>query len=110
MAKVTVGCKLPNGITIQVDGTKITLKGTNSSNVIGGYGLTEGVDKAFMDEWLKRNAGITMVQKKFVFIQKNEKDAKAQAKDNAENKTGMEPMNPDKPGKGLEKADGAGEK
>lgn len=105
MAKVTVGCKLPTGITLQVDGKKVTLNGTNSSNVIGGYGLTTDVDKDFMDAWLKQNKDITMVRNGFVFIKKNEKEAKAAAKDGAENKNGTEPMNPDKPGNGLEKSD-----
>lgn len=34
---VTVGCKLPNGLVIDVDGAQpIVLNGANSSNVIGG--------------------------------------------------------------------------
>lgn len=108
MSKVTVGCKLPTGITIKVDAVSVILNGTNSSNVIGGYGLTQNVDKTFMEEWLERNKGIAMVRKGFVFIQKNEKEAVAKAKDNAENDNGMEAMDPEKPGKGLESADGDG--
>lgn len=33
---VVVGCKLPNGIVLEVEGYSVVLNGANSSNVIGG--------------------------------------------------------------------------
>lgn len=38
---VTVGCKLPNGLILEQGAYKVELNGSNSSIVVGGYGLTE---------------------------------------------------------------------
>jgi hypothetical protein len=115
-----VGNKLPLGLKIQLDrvidnndGTKqtvphgepIILKGANSSNVIGGYGLTEDVDEEMFDAWLKQNASYHPVRNGLIFKQSTEARAKSQAKDQSDIKSGLEPQDPDKPGPGLAKAD-----
>ena len=41
---VTVGCKLPNGLIIEVGGQSVELNGANASNIIGGHGITRDVD------------------------------------------------------------------
>lgn len=41
---VTVGCKLPNGLIIEVGGQSVELNGANASNIIGGHGITYDVD------------------------------------------------------------------
>lgn len=52
--QVTVGCKLPNGLVLEVDGHQQAVAGYRGEDVriIGGYGLTP-VDKELWDAWLK---------------------------------------------------------
>ena len=90
---VTVGCKLPHGLVLEVGSTSVTLNGANASNIIGGYGLTEGVDKAFFDAWLKKNEHLPFVRNQMVFAQSTTDDAKAEALEKAHEKTGFEGMN-----------------
>lgn len=104
---VTVGCKLPNGIVLEVDGAQpVVLNGANSSNVIGGYGLTENVDKAMFDKWLDLHKDQAYVKNELVFAQAKTNSAEAKAKENADVATGLEGLPQDKPAPGIEKADG----
>lgn len=94
--QVLVGCKLPQGLHIHINETRVTLNGTNSSRIIGGYGLTR-VDESFMEQWLKLHADTRAVRNGLIFVQSNVKDAEAEARDNAENKNGMEGVDFNKP-------------
>jgi hypothetical protein len=47
---------------------KVELNGSNSSLVVGGYGLTENVDKKF-EAWLAVHADQPYVRKELVFAQ-----------------------------------------
>lgn len=96
MTTVTVGCKLPNGLIIEVTDKKVTLNGANSSELIGGHGLTE-VDKDLWEAWYAVNKELTFVKNGFVFANGKEVDAKAQAKDRSKNKTGFEGLDPADP-------------
>lgn len=100
-ATVTVGCKIPNGLHLDLGGKRITLNGSSSSLVIGGYGLTEGVPAEFFEAWMKAYADSPAVTNGLVFAQEKAADARAQALDQAEIKTGLEPLNPNKPGANL---------
>lgn len=106
MAKVTVGCKLPSGLQLRIDDKLVVLKGSNSSLVIGGYGLTEDVDKDFFDKWLAVNKDADCVINGFVFSQDRTANAKAEAADNASNANGFEGLNPAAPAPGITQADG----
>lgn len=99
---VTVGCKLPNGLVVEIDGYTVTLNGANSSQVIGGYGLTEGVDKAAFDKWLKTHASQPYVKNELVFAQAKTNSAQDKAQENASVKTGLEGLPQDKPAPGIE--------
>jgi len=100
---VTVGCKLPNGLLIDVGGKVTHIKGANSSNVIGGYGLTEGVDKDYFEKWLKEHANQPYVRDEMVFAQAKTNSAEAKASENASVTTGLEGLPQDKPVDGVEK-------
>ena len=39
MATVIVGCKLPHGLHAELGGKVVTLAGSNSSSIIGGFGI-----------------------------------------------------------------------
>lgn len=99
---VTVGCKLPNGLVVEIEGYTVTLNGANSSNVIGGYGLTEGVDKTAFDKWLKAHANQPYVKNELVFAQAKTNSAQDKAQENASVKTGLEGLPQDKPAPGIE--------
>ncbi len=103
---VTVGCKLPNGIVLEIEGYSVVLNGANASNVIGGYGLTENVDKDAFDKWLKTHAEQEYVKNELVFAQAKTNSAEAKAKENAGRKTGLEGLPQDNPMPGIQKSDG----
>lgn len=90
---VTVGCKLPNGLIIEVADKKATLNGLNSTNVINSHGITE-VDKGLWDAWLSANKELSFVKKGLVFAHEKEAATKAEAKEREDNKTGLEQLDP----------------
>ncbi len=103
---IVVGCKLPNGLVVEQDGYNVTLNGANSSNVVGGYGLTEGVDKDAFEKWLEVHKNQLYVKNELVFAQSKANSAQSKANENASVKTGLEGLPQDKPAPGIEKADG----
>lgn len=99
---VTVGCKLPHGIhmDLQMPGkpkVRVTLKGNNSARVIGGYGITERVPKEHFDEWMKLNKNHAFITGNLIFGMSNTASAEAKAKEYAEHRHGMEPINSNDP-------------
>lgn len=94
MATVTVGCKLANGIILELNGKKVHIKGANASSVIGGHGITENVDKDFMDAWLAKpeHKELSFVKNGFLFVHAKADSVAAEAKEKAAEKTGQEPL------------------
>jgi len=129
---VTVCCKLPSGLVLELDelrrevpaggskeidvwrptGKTVRICGSNASHpdssfpgrVIGGYGLTE-VPEDFWDAWLAQHKGYPPLLNGSLFAQPTPDRATSQAKDQAKVKTGMEPMDPDRPAPGVTRAD-----
>jgi len=96
-AKVNVFCNLPNGLVLQLEkaeesrepvmgggsrtvtlyrkvGLPVKVKGTasnidhpNPARIVVGYAVTEGVDKAFWDEWVKAHADSAYVKNGCIF-------------------------------------------
>jgi hypothetical protein len=118
MAKVFVGCKLPNGLIMELirlpenknsiipagrldEDTVVTLKGANSQRIArtnpadAPYGVTE-VDEAFATEWFKRNKGMAFIKNKQVFMAKTREELDSEAS-NMELlvTTGLEPLKTD---------------
>ena len=104
MASVSVACKLPNGLIIEHDGQKVRLNGSNSSQVIGGFGITHGIDQAFFDAWLAKSKEYDPVAKGMIWAHGKPNDTLAMAKEMATEKNGFEGLDPKKPGKDLEPA------
>lgn len=104
---VTVGCKLPNGLTLELnkygqkDYQRITLRGAQSSRIVGGFGLTE-VSADFMNAWLKKNAALSYVEQGLIFVHSTATNAEAHARDMAAQPTGFERLSPKDAPKGLE--------
>lgn len=89
---VTVSCKLPNGLVLELGGKSVEVNGANSSVIIGGYGLTEGVDAAFFDAWMEAHEAMPFVRNQLIFAQSKTVDAQAEASEKADEKTGFEGM------------------
>lgn len=120
---VWVGCKIPNGYNVSHDelrdvvdagtggtrkawvptGKRIIFNGSNSSQVIGGYGRTE-VDADWFANWLKQSASDEIVTSGLIFAEGTADDMASGAAERREVRTGTEPLDPDKPGRGLEPA------
>lgn len=112
MSTVTVACKIPNGLQLDLEGHKsVILKGPSVAwgappIAIGGYALTPNVDADFMAAWLTVYKDSDMVKKMFVFAYPKHADASSAALEFQDEKTGLEPLDPDKPGPGLEREPG----
>lgn len=101
MATVTIGCRLPNGIILQLDsGHEVKLNGQNSaqdgSPIIllseRDCGYTD-VDASFWDAWKTQvGADFAPLKSMAIFEAKNERDAKAVHAEVKKEKTGHEPM------------------
>jgi len=99
---ITVACKLPHGIHMDLHEPgkpkrRFTLKGNNSSRVIGGYGITTDVPKDFFDKWMSLHKDHPAVSGKLIFAHQQLASLESQAKERAELKHGMEPINGDNP-------------
>ena len=100
--QLTVGCKLPQGLHLDHAGKRVTLNGTNSTEIIGGHGLTL-VDKEFFDAWYDAHRDYAPVKQGLIFAHDKEASVKAEAREKASHKSGFEGINPDKPGHGVER-------
>lgn len=101
---VTVGCKISNGLLLELNGKKVHIKGANASDLVGGHGITEGVDGDFMEAWLEKNKDLSFVKGGFLFLHEKAASVVAEAKEKAAEKTGMEPLAPLEAGKDSDKA------
>lgn len=98
---ITVGCKLPNGLTIEINNQSITLNGANSAALIGGHGITYDVDADLFNAWLEAHKDRDMVKNGFIFAHESSKDTKAEAKEKTGNATKLEALKPDDAANGV---------
>jgi hypothetical protein len=105
MATVSVGCKLPHGLHLDVGDVRVTLAGTNAAQVIGGYGITENVDKDFFDKWMSLNRESAAVKGGFIFAHDKAEHVKGKAAERKDVRNGFEGLDPKKPGPGIAPAD-----
>lgn len=98
MSTCIVGCKLPHGLNVQlkVSGSLVpfALKGRNAARIIGGYGLTQGVPRDAMADWLDEHKDMPAVRNKFIFMHSDMASARAHARENEKHTTGLEPIDP----------------
>lgn len=98
-----IGCKLPNGLTIEHEGRTVTLVGGNDANAVGGYGLTRDVDIDWYNDWATGPAReFPPVAKGLIFVAGNDSHARDQASEQAGERSGLEGIDPENPGPGLE--------
>lgn len=116
---VVVACKLPNGLHLRLDkmqdgqtiqmADRVTLNGPNMPNalVAGGYAMTR-VPKEFWDEWVKQNPDFQpfVAKPPLVYAQPSEQGAQSQAREQAAATSGLERLDPGRPGAKLEAVPG----
>ena len=101
MATVILGCKIPNGFVMEVDGKSQRINGSHTQYGTIMYdrgeqvGVTHDVDKDLWDAWRKRHANHPLHAKGHVFEAKSESSVKAIAKETKEVKTGLEQKTPE---------------
>ena len=105
MSKITVGCRLPNGLVIRVGDpnsgeTRVELRGQNA-DMNGAIfiqpthcGYTE-VDKDFWDKWVAANADFPAYKNGAIFAESSESKARGSAKERVKEVTGLEGVNRD---------------
>ncbi|MDN8598625.1 hypothetical protein Q0A17_04205 [Citrobacter sp. S2-9] len=100
---VTIGCKLPCGLVMTLGGKSVELKGSRDSRILNGYGLTSNVDAEFWEAWRKAHAKLPYVKNELVFAYADRRSAEDMAAERQKERTGLEGLDPDKPGPNLEK-------
>jgi hypothetical protein len=121
---VTVACKVPGGLVLELDGVKkdssiiagrdvdvhfgtgqtVTIVGSNARHPdaanpgreVAGYGLTE-VPADFWAKWVEQHKGFPLLEKGLLFAQPTEDRSASQAKEQTALKSGREGMDPDNP-------------
>lgn len=99
MAKAStyiIGCKLPAGLVISHEGQKVKLAGTNDSMLINGFGITREVPADLWEGFAKTFADQPLIKNGVVFAVTDEKSAADASKERADQKTGMEQLDPKK--------------
>lgn len=130
-ATVTVACKMPHGLHLQLSdvrmetppqggrevavhfpmGDRVTLAGANAGNrdganpdgrSVAGYGLTE-VDAEFWSRWVEQNKAFPPLVKGLLFAQPTQDKAEGQAREQSDVRAGTEPLNQGAPAPGIER-------
>ena len=105
MAKITVSCKLPQGLSIHLGGGKmLKLNGSNSLlsplsalSVVGGFGTTE-VEEADYAQFLKMvGSNYAPVVNGYIFANAKADNAKVLGEEREADLTAFAPINPKEP-------------
>ncbi len=103
---VTVGCRLPSGLMLEVNGKRVELAGQRQAQegrpIIllsqDDVGYTE-VDAEYWEAFKKQvGPDFAPIKSGAVFEAKDQGDAKAKAKELKKEKTGVEPLSQEAPG------------
>ena len=62
--------------------------------IVGGAAMNPGIDKEFWDEWVHQNRLNPLVVNRMVFAHENESHVIGMAREEADNLSGLEPINP----------------
>lgn len=104
MSRFAIACKLPNGLTIEHGGQKITLAGAYSPNARFGFGITYEVDPDLYAAWAKEvGPDFAPIKSGALFAFDADDDGKLE--EHAEVVTGLEGLDPEAPAPGVEPTD-----
>lgn len=85
-----IGCKLPNGLSFNHEGKKITLAGANASALINGFGITRDVPADAWESFEKIHKESKFIRNGIVFAVTDEKSAADASLERSKQKTGLE--------------------
>lgn len=108
MAKVIIGCKLPNGLVIENPlnpNERVTLNGLNKALIIGAKHATTEVDADMWKLWKATNKDFGPLKNGAIFEAKDKASANAIAKETEKEKTGLEKIDPNDKTTGVKPAD-----
>ncbi len=97
-----------NGEEATVFGVSVPFGQVPKCLIVGGYALTPNVPKDLWDNWLAANRNSDMVKHRLIFAHERADYAQDKAKEHEATRSGFEPIDPANPGKkirGIEKAD-----
>ena len=94
----------PGKMPFQRSQSGAAIKGTQV-DVTSGFALTPNVPKDLWDSWLEANKDSAMVRNGLIFASSQATSVKAQARDHEKQRSGLEPIDPNRPGRGIEIAD-----
>ncbi len=80
---------------VRLYGHNVPFGATPNYQRIGGYALTRNVSRDFMDAWIAQNKDSDLVVNGMVFINPTDADARDEAKEKRDIKSGLEPLKPD---------------
>lgn len=111
MSTVTVACNLPHGVHMQlyklIDGVaqplgeRVTLNGGNHPGAIAGWGVTENVDKAFVEKWISDNVDLKFVRDGAIVVREKTNNVVAEVREKKGRKSGFEALDPNKKPAGV---------
>ncbi|QGX88556.1 hypothetical protein BHJ80_16750 [Escherichia coli] len=103
---VTVGCKLPNGLVLEVGQKRVQVAGWRNNAVkIVGPAVRTQVDKVFFDAWLAEHGQQPYVKNGVIFAQDKANSAVSQATEQKAVKSGLEPLPQKNPAPGVNRND-----
>lgn len=83
-----------NSVALNPDGRVTEI----DHRIIGGYGITTGIPRDFWDRWLAANKDADYVRNRLVFAVGDEERAVSVAREQAEIRSGLEPIDRNNPG------------
>lgn len=106
MAKVLIGCRLPNGLILQKYSTdrkvgsvgvqaSVKLRGLNESKIVGATYVTTEVDAEFWELFKRTNPNYAPMKSGAIFEASSTAQAEAKGKELSKKPTGLEPIKPD---------------
>lgn len=89
---IVIGCRLPNGIILDLNNNTVEIAGLNKAVIIGADHVTTEIDADFWDAWKAKNSGFAPLVSGSLFEAKSQGEASAKAKELKTKKTGFEKM------------------
>ena len=97
------------GASVKINGMSHPVDKAPLHQIIGGYALTPNVDADFWATWLKQNSEpgkeSEMVKNRLIFAHEKSSYAESQSREQAAIRSGLEPIDPSKLPRGIQKAD-----
>ena len=92
------------GERVRINGAAHPVDKAPLHQLIGGTALTHGVDADWWASWLKQNADTDMVKNRVIYAADKPSYVEGKAKELIKDRSGLEPIDPNRLPRGIEKA------